>query len=374
MRKLLKIAGVLLLLAVAYLLFWPIAIHPVAWQAPKFPGYAGPHARNDRLAGAQRIPVGNGVGPEHVEFGPDGYLYTGVLSGAILRMNPDGTLFQKFADTGGRPLGMDFDATGRLIVADALRGLLAVAPDGQVSTLLDKVGDSPVRYADAVVVAGNGVIYLTDASQRITPQEWGTFDAASLDVMEHSCTGRVIEYDPATEAARIVMSDLCFPNGVALSVDGRHLFVAETGEYRVWKVDVTADALNARKALQDGSPLARVILENLPGFPDNLTSNGRGRLWTGLTKPRSSAIDSMADKPFLRKLTLRLPKFLWPIPPAYGHVIGFDEEGRVVADLQDPSGQIPETTGATEHGARIYIQSLDGKEIGMLRLAEIGLQ
>jgi sugar lactone lactonase YvrE len=374
MRKLLAIVGVLLLLAVAYLLLWPVGIDPVAWQAPKFEGYAGPHARNERLAAAKTIPVGLGVGPEHVEFGPDGYLYTGVLSGAILRHNPEGTLFQKFADTGGRPLGMDFDTHGNLIVADALRGLLMVTPDGQVSTLLDKVADTPIRYADAVVVMSNGPMYLTDASQRITPQEWGTFDAAVIDILEHSCTGRVIEYDPSSKSARIVMSDLCFPNGVALSANEKHLFIAETGKYRIWKVDVTSDGLSAKEAEQSPGAQARVILDNLPGYPDNVTSNGRGRLWTGLTKPRSAAIDGMADKPLLRKVTLRLPKALWPVPPAYGHVIGFDEEGRVVADLQDPSGRIPETSGATEHLARLYIQSLHGDQLGMLRLTEIGLQ
>lgn len=374
MRKLITIVGVLLILAVAYLLLWPVGIEPVAWQAPKFAGYEGPHARNERLAGAQAIPVGLDVGPEHIEFGPDGLLYTGVLSGAILRSNPEGTEFGKFADTGGRPLGLDFDTQGNLVVADALRGLLKVAQDGQVSVLLDKVGDSPIRYADAVVVMSNGVMYLTDASQRITPQEWGTFDAAVIDILEHSCTGRVIEYDPSTGAARVVMSDLCFPNGVALATDEQHLFIAETGKYRIWKVTTTADALSAKQAEANPSPQARVILDNLPGFPDNVTSNGRGRLWTGLTKPRSSAIDAMADKPFLRKVTLRLPKALWPVPPVYGHVIGFDEEGRVVADLQDPAGRIPETSGATEYLDRLYIQSLHGDTLGMLRLSEIGLQ
>ena len=374
MRKLLTLIGVLLVLAVAYLLLWPVGIEPVAWQAPKAAGYQGAHARNERLSGVKLIPVGLGVGPEHIEFGPDGFLYTGVLSGAILRWNPDGTLFRKFTDTGGRPLGMDFDMHGNLLVADALRGLLKVTPDGQVSVLLDKVGDSAIRYADAVVVMNNGVLYLTDASQRITPQEWGTFDAAVIDILEQSCSGRVIEYDPSSGAARVVMSDLCFPNGVALSADEQHLFIAETGKYRIWKVDTAANALSAKAAEANPGPQARVILDNLPGFPDNITSNGRGRLWTGLTKPRSSVIDALADKPFLRKAVLRLPKALWPVPPAYGHVIGFDEEGRVVADLQDPSGRIPETSGATEHLTRLYVQSLHGDQLGMLLLTELGLQ
>ena len=49
----------------------------------------------------------------------------------------------------------------------------------------------------------------------------------------------------------------------------------------------------------------------------------------------------MAGKPFLRELTLRLPRALWPLPKRYGHVMAFSEDGKVVADLQDPSGAYP---------------------------------
>ena len=37
----------------------------------------------------------------------------------------------------------------------------------------------------------------------------------------------------------------------------------------------------------------------------------------------------MADKPFLRELTLRLPRALWPLPKPYGHVMAFTEDGTV---------------------------------------------
>jgi hypothetical protein len=74
----------------------------------------------------------------------------------------------------------------------------------------------------------------------------------------------------------------------------------------------------------------------------------------------------MAGSPFLRRVTLRLPRALWPVPPAYGHVVAFDEEGRIVADLQDPSGAYPETTGATETADRLYVHSLHARGLGWL--------
>ena len=97
---------------------------------------------------------------------------------------------------------------------------------------------------------------------------------------------------------------------------------------------------------------------NLPGYPDNLMCGMKGRIRFGLAKPRGATIDTLAAKPFLRKMTLRLPKFLWPVPPTYGHVIAFDKEGKIVADLRDPSGKYPETTGVAETANRLYIQSL----------------
>jgi sugar lactone lactonase YvrE len=362
LRRIAWIAGLALLALVAYLLLWPVPIRPVSWVAPAAPGYVGVHAANQRLAGLQIITLGAEEGPEHVAFGPDGKLYAAVASGKLLRMNSDGSAQEVFASTGGRVLGFAFDAAGNLIVADAFKGLLQIARDGTVRVLADKVGSDPIRYADAVVVARNGIVYFTDASTRFGPADWGgTFEASILDIIEQSATGRVLAYDPVQGAIRVVARGLSFANGIALSEDERSLLVAETGRYRVWKIAADAADLDLARG-----PLAkaRVLLDNLPGYPDNLMRGARGRIWMGFTKPRSAIVDGMADKPWLRSMTLRLPRALWPVPKPYGHVIAFTEDGRVVADLQDPSGAYPETTAVTETADRLYVQSLHAKGLG----------
>ena len=370
MRKGPLIAGTVIAVAVVYLLAWPVPVEPVAWNAPESAGYVGAHARNERLARVQLVKVTPEVGPEHIAFGPDGKLYTALLSGAVLRMNADGSSIETVANTDGRPLGLDFDANGRLIIADALRGLLALETDGTVRVLTSSVGGDPIRYADAVMVAADGRMVFTDATQRMSPQQYGTFDAALFDIIEQSCTGRVLEFDPAAGSTRIVATGLCFPNGVALTADEQSLIVAETGTYRVLKIARDSNAIDAGKAVRDRSPGVTVLLDNLPGFPDNVTRGADGRFWTGFTKPRSEAIDGMSDKPWLRALTLRLPKSLWPVPAAYGHVMAFDEQGRVLLDLQDPSGKLPETSGATERDGVLYVQSLHADAFGVLSLKD----
>ena len=285
-------------------------------------------------------------------------------SGNLIRMEPDGGKQEVFANTGGRVLGFDFDAQGRMIAADAMKGLLAITADRRVTVLTDRVtSNDPIRYANSVVVAPDGTIYFTDSSTRFSPAQWGgTYEASVLDIMEQSATGRVLAHDPATGKTRIVAHGLSFANGIALSSDGHTLFVNETGRYRIWKIDGRASDLD----VQSGSPQARVLLDNLPGYPDNLMRGRDGRIWVGLFKPRNPAADWLAQRPFLRKILLRLPRFLLPLGQSYGHVFAIDEDGRVTADLQDPSGAYPETTGVTETADRLYIHSLHARGIGWL--------
>ena len=363
-RKVAGFVGFLLVGAAAYLCFWPVPAEPVSWPAPTPPGYTGAYAPNTKLSGLRMIALGSEVGPEHIAVGPDGKLYAAMLSGKVMRLEPDGGKQEVFADTGGRVLGLDFDARGRVIAADAFKGLLAVTEDRRVTVLTDHVapGD-PIRYANSVIVAPDGTIYFTDSSARFSPAEWGgTYEASIFDIMEQSATGRVLAHDPASGKTRIVAHGLSFANGIALSSDGHTLFVNETGRYRVWKIDGRASGLN----VQSGSPQAKVLLDNLPGYPDNLMRGRDGRIWVGLFKPRNPAADGLAERPFLRKVLLRLPRFLLPLGESYGHVFAIDEDGRVTADLQDPSGAYPETTGATETADRLYIQSLHAHAIGWL--------
>ena len=369
MKRFVAWLGVFLMMLAGYFAFWPIPISPHAWTADAAPGYVGPHARNTRLAGLQNIDIGTEAGPEHIAFGPDGRLYAAVASGNILRMDARGTNREVFVNTGGRTLGFDFDPSGRLIAADALRGLLAVTRD-KVEVLADKVDGQPIRYADAVVVAKDGLVYFSDASQRFGPRDWGgTFEASVLDIMEQSATGRILVYDPGMKTTKVVASGLSFANGVAISSDEKSIFVAETGKYRVWRIPVAARKLDLSKGPAGG---ATIVLDNLPGYPDNLmrglpTADGKPKLWVGLTKPRNDLIDKLATRPFVRAMIMRLPRALWPIPPAYGHIFAFTEDGRIVEDLQDPSGAYPETTSAAERIDGLYVQSLHAHTIGWMK-------
>ncbi len=368
MKKILSLLVLAPVVAVVgYLAFKPVPIAPVPYTLAPNPGYTGVHAPNTRLADLQTIKLHGEVGPEHIAIGPDGKLYTGMESGNITRMNPDGSEQSAFAYTDGRTLGLAFDATGNLIAADALRGLLSIAPDGKMTVLTNQVNGEVLRFTDAVVVAKNGKMYFTDASTRFGPQEWGsTFEASILDLMENSATGRVLEYDPATKATRTVAHGLSFANGIVLSQDETTLLVNETGRYRVWKIAVAANKLDMQTLDASQAALASLLLDNLPGYPDNLMRGLDGKIWLGFAATRNPDVDRLSKWPALRKVVMRLPRSLWPIPKPYGHVIAFTEDGKIVQDLQDPSGAYPETTAVTETPERLYIQSLHAKRLGWM--------
>jgi sugar lactone lactonase YvrE len=365
MKKITGAVIIILFLLVAYLTLWPVPLDPVQWIPPQSSGYTGPYSVNTKLSDLKFISLKGEEGPEHIAIGPDGRLYTTVLSHNIIRMNPDGTNQEVFIKTGGRVLGFDFDAQGNLIAADVDNGLISISPDKKITVLTNKVNGDPIRYADAVIVAKSGIIYFSDASTRFAPKDWGgTFEASVLDILEQRSTGRLLQYDPATKETKVVARGFSFANGVVLSLDEHWLYLNETGKFRIWKISVNAKDLDISRP--DTS--AQILIDNLPGYPDNLMRGLDGKIWVGLVKPRTPALDKMnfTTTPFMRKLTVRLPRFMWPVPKPYGHVAAFTEDGKIVADLQDPSGAYPETTSVTETVDKLYIQSLHAKSIGWL--------
>jgi sugar lactone lactonase YvrE len=335
-------------------IFWPVPLDPVAWKPDPDAGFTGSFADNERMSPMVVSPLNGASGPETIVTGQDGKLYTGVADGKILRLSADLSSIETVADTGGRVLGLAFDPHGTLLAADAMKGLLSVSPDGTYRTLLDGgAGPQSLGFINSVVVASSGNAYVSVATTRFRPAVWGQ-RSVLLDTLEHGNTGHVLEFDPATGARRVVAHGFHFSNGVELSQDEQFLFVAETCGYRIWKIAVTADRVD----IEQPSTEATVLLDNLPGYPDNLTRGLDGRIWFGMPQPRTPGMDRLAPYPELRKMLLRLSRPLWPVPAQRGHVAAFDEDGRIVADLQDPAGTLPGgATGATETPGRLYFQS-----------------
>ncbi len=362
-----KVFWSLLIIIIAIILYfvaWPVPVEPVAWKAPPDPGYTGPFAPNHRLKGIQALLIGHNHGPEDIALDSQGRIYAATHEGRIVRLQPDGSGPENWVDTKGRPLGIDFDNDGNLIVADAFRGLLAISPNGTITELATKADGLPIRYADDVDVAADGRIYFSDASTKFGAKEWGgTYEASLLDINEHGGYGRLLVYNPSTGKATTLLGGLNFANGVAVSHDQTYVLVNETGSYRVMRYWIAGPKKGQ----------AEPFVENLPSFPDNISTGLKDLYWVALVSPRNQLLDELSDNPFLREVIQRMPSFLQPQAVAYGHIIAINEEGNVVEDLQDPHGSYPINTSVTESRDYLYIGSLVTPVIGRLPKAKIGL-
>ncbi len=363
-KRILRSLLVIIIVIILYLLVWPVPIDPIAWEAPPNPGYTGLFAVNKRLKGIETFPIADNHGPEDIAIDSQGRIYAATHEGRIVRLNADGSNPENWVDTKGRPLGIDFDSKGNLIVADSFRGLLSIAPDGTITELATTAGGVLIRFADDVDVAADGKIYFSDASTKFGAKESGdTYEASLLDLMEHGGHGRLLVYDPATGVAKTLLDGLNFANGVAVSHDQSYVLVNETGGYRVIRFWIEGPKKGKFETL----------IGSLPSFPDNISTGHDGRYWVAFVSPRNPLVDKLAGKPFMRKVIQRMPAFMRPKAVAYGHIIAIDDKGKVLVDLQDPDGSYPINTSVIETKDYLYIGSLVAPVLGRFKKEKIGL-
>jgi len=103
---------------------------------------------------------------------------------------------RNWVDTKGRPLGIDFDRAGNLIVADGVRGLCRF-PEGKVVELATVADGVPIRFADDVDCAADGRSIFRMHHEVRVKESGGTMEGSLLEIMEHGGHGRLLVYDPA---------------------------------------------------------------------------------------------------------------------------------------------------------------------------------
>lgn len=332
------------------------AFRGVRWRPPA-PDFPVPRRSDKRtLPPLAFLPV-PGHGPEHVAVDARGRLLTGLADGKIVRVSPDGEpAAEIIADTGGRPLGMELAGEDTLIVGDAERGLLRVrpvAPGASVEVLCNSVGGERLVFCSCPAIAADGTIYFSQSSRR--------YDLAHYkgDLLEHSGTGRVLRYQDGR--VDVIADGLQFANGLVLSQDESSLTVAETGGYRVTRIHLDGE--------RTGQAVTEPVIENLPGFPDNLTAGPSGLLWIAMASPRDATLDLLLPRPqWLRAAVWSLPDRLKPAPKDMAWVLAIDSSGRVVHDLRGWHVGYHEVTAVREHDGVLYLASIEEAKLARAEL------
>lgn len=295
-----------------------------------------------------------GRGPEDVVFGGPDTVYAGTAGGEIVRVDLGTGQTRIVAVTGGRPLGLHADADGSLLICDAHRGLLrwdGVSPT--VEVLVDTVNGRALNFASNVVRdPRDGTIYFTESSRRWPLEQWRG------DLFEHTGTGGLFALDPDGTVTTL-LTDLQFANGVVLTPGGESLIIAETAAYRLTRYRLRGPHTGSRE----------VLMDNLPGFPDNLSLGTDGLIWVGMVSPRNGLLDALLARPGrLRSLLWRIPDRIQPAGESTTWVLGVHADGTIVHDLQRRGDTYSMVTGVAEQAGTLVLGSLQESAIAVTRV------
>lgn len=339
------------------------AFDSVPFVASPRPKEIGVLRKNHKLRKVVFIGKGKIKGPEDVAIDEQGRLYSGsTFNGKIYRITPatanGAEVTQVFADPGGgMTLGLMFIKGGDLIACNCPKGLLSIDKDGKVTTLVEKIDGKPLYWADDLDIASDGKVYFSEASR--AHKLVSEYDTMFLDLLEGNPYGKLFVYDPVSKETRLLLKDLYFANGVALSKDEDYVLVNETFRYRVRRF-----WLKGPKAGTND-----IFADNLPGMCDGINRDPEGNYWVSIVAPRTAYMDFVQARPRLKRFDSHLPRFMWGKIDHYGMVLKLDQSGTIIDCLRDPSGKVWTVTNTVPWKNFLFLGSLRGNAIARYDLS-----
>jgi len=177
--------------------------------------------------------------------------------------------------------GLLFDRDGKLVCCEpVLRRVTRIDRDGKLAVLTDSFGGKKYNQPNDLTIDSKSRIWFSDP--RYGPKD---------DMQQKDASGKTIEgvyrIDPDGTVSRAIGREVERANGVLVSADDKHLFVADNnndaagGARKLWRFDLHADGtVNAKsqKLLRDWGK---------GRGPDGLKQDVQGRLYVagGLNKP-----------------------------------------------------------------------------------------
>ena len=188
----------------------------------------------------------------------EGFLiFSDIPNNKIFRWQP-GAKTELFRDNSEGTNGNAYDAHGRLYTCQGhARRVIRTDAKGKVDVLADKWQGKKLNEPNDIVVRRDGNVWFTDpafgsADERRELDFYGVYHITPKGVLE------------------VVAKPKGRPNGIALSPDGRTLYVTNSDErnIRAYDVDRSGAASNER-----------VIASNIEGVPDGMRVDVKGNLY-----------------------------------------------------------------------------------------------
>jgi len=325
----------------------------------------------------------------------DGYLYTGIHGGDIVRLqiNAPKQPWEYVTKIGelctdlhqeeicGRILGLEFDPKGRLYLCDAYYGLYRVDLNkgGEIVPLVPAnvvIDGKRNLITNSLAISKDGkTIYYTVSSTNFVLHN-GMYESLT------SPSGRVLKYDVYGNISKVIMDEISFANGIALAPNEEYFIVAETGDFKLWKYWLKGDKRGQKE-----------IFVQTPGYPDNIKLSPEGNFIVGIVLPHKegysgSYLQGMLTNPILAKLSVRLCCLAQTIiqsfinnvfyvnalavmnyrlgnteysgvnlVPNYGLVVEYDHDGHIVQSWHSDDPMITKICEGFVHLGQMYLGS-----------------
>ncbi len=167
--------------------------------------------------------------------------------------------------------GRTLDLDGAVVQCSHGRRAVEREVDGVPTTIVDRWAGGRFNSPNDVVVASDGGIWFTDPPYGL--HESGREGHPGTSDYD-GCY--VFRYDPATEVASPVITDMRHPNGLAFSPDESMLYVADTGAF--WEREGPRHI--RRYDIDRGTATGGGVFVRPSGVADGFRVDEAGRLWT----------------------------------------------------------------------------------------------
>jgi len=304
-----NIFALLMLAALVYgLLLRPIDTPPKAYAAPDVRQSTGAPQTALSTDSKDIWKLGEYLGVDCIRE-QDGFVYAAAYNGASMKkrtsdlVRTDGGHYAAILSLDGELTGFDFDVDGDLwlTVVTPSGGTLCRARHDSWGTAVEQVvtqiDGAPLGVLSAVEVAPDGKVYFAVAAD--TSAKNGLESALRTELIAHTGTGCVYVYDSSARTVEQVLGGVAGASGLALSEDGKTLFVSDLGNRCVWAVDADARELTA------GGKNCVSFVSGLPGYPGALALDEDGTLYISYRWAYSSWLEKHTDSTFLRGIALR---------------------------------------------------------------------
>ena len=304
-----NIFALLMLAALAYgLLLRPIDTPPKAYTAPDVRQDTGAAQTALSADSKDGWKPGGYLGVDCVRT-QDGLVYAAAYNSAAMKkrqsdlVRTDGGHTAAILSVEGELTGFAFDADGDLwltVVTPSGGALCRARHDSwgtSVEQVVTQIDGAPLGVLSAVETGPDGKVYFAVSTEAAAKN--GLESALRTELIAHTGTGCVYVYDPSARTVEQVLGGVAGAAGLALSEDGRTLYVSDLGNRCIWSVDADARELTA------GGKNCGSFVSGLPGYPGALALDEDGILYISYRWTRSGWLEKHADSTLLRGIALR---------------------------------------------------------------------